>query len=102
MTLACSQSLFPVFVPSLYSQQMQYGRHSDRFFMCLDKQLLFGDRLMKIGKTLLLILSCTYFSVSFAQSDSAVPGIQQRITSAHEEFQQVLVNAPEKEVEANV
>lgn len=57
---------------------------------------------MKIGKTLLLILSCTYVGVPFAQSDSAVPGIQQRIISAHEEFQQALENAPEKEVEATM
>lgn len=56
---------------------------------------------MKIGKPLLLIVSLIFYSgVSYAESGSATPATQQRITSAHEKFQQALVNAPEKEVEA--
>ncbi len=55
---------------------------------------------MKIGKPLLLIVSFIYSGASYAESGSAVPSTQQRITSAYEKFQQALVKAPEKEVEA--
>lgn len=57
---------------------------------------------MKLGMMALYGILFSACSVSMAASTAKTTDIQQRIASAHEKFEQALLNAPEQEVEATM